>query len=114
MPAPVHSAKYIPGSGSGFGYGNPASINAGCISEFSAAACVGQTKSLGELTAGFWQTIYKGDFGMFRAGLQYENIERTGFAGAELTAAGASTAPGTITPKANEQVFMASLRYYPF
>lgn len=108
------SAKYVPGSGTGFGYGNPASINAGCISEFSSAACVGQTKSLGELTAGFWQTIYKGDFGMFRAGLQYEDIERTGFAGANATAAGASTAPGSITPKANEQVFMASLRYYPF
>lgn len=108
------SAKYNPGSASGFGYGNPASVNAGCLSEFSTAACVGQTKSIGELTVGFWQTIYKGDFGMLRTGLQYEDIERTGFAGANVTAAGAVIAPGSITPKANEQVFMASLRYYPF
>ena len=108
------SAKFSPGSGSGFGYGNPASINAGCVSEFSAAACVGQSRSISELTVGFWQTLYKGDFGMVRTGLQYENLERTGFAGANVNAAGASTAPGTITPKANEQVFMASLRYYPF
>jgi len=48
---------------------------------------------------------------MLRGGLQYSYTERTGFAGA------ASAAPatfGTITPKASEQVFMTSLRYYPF
>ena len=60
---------------------------------------------------GFWDTLYKGDFGMLRGGFQWSDTQRTGFAGA------ASAAPatwGTITPKANEQVFMTSLRYYPF
>jgi len=105
------SAKYVPGAASGFGLGNPASINAGCISEFSTAACVGQTRSVGEVTVGLWDTIYKGDFGMLRAGFEYEDIERTGFAGA---ASAAHATFGTITPTANEQVFMTSLRYYPF
>jgi hypothetical protein len=48
---------------------------------------------------------------MLRAGFQYSNTQRIGFAGA------ANVAPATwdtITPKANEQVFMTSLRYYPF
>src|ERR1700722_7803404 len=104
-------AKFNVGSASGFGIGNPATIAAGCLSEFSAAACTTQTKSIEQATVGFWDTLYKGDFGMLRGGLQYSYTERTGFAGA------ASAAPatfGTITPKASEQVFMTSLRYYPF
>jgi hypothetical protein len=104
-------AKYIPGTASGFGVGNPSTIAAGCVSEFSAAACTTQTKSVGQVTVGFWDTLYKGDFGMLRAGFQYSDTQRTGFAGA-ATAAVATW--GTITPKANEQVFMTSLRYYPF
>jgi hypothetical protein len=104
-------AKYVPGSASGFGVGNPATIAAGCVSEFSTAACATQTKSVQEITVGFWDTIYKGDFGMLRAGFQYADIQRNGFAGAATTAAATF---GTITPKANEQVFMTSLRYYPF
>jgi hypothetical protein len=91
--------------------GNPATIGAGCLSEFSAAACTTQTRSIGEITVGLWDTIYKGDFGMVRAGFQYEDIERTGFASA-TTAAPATF--GAVTPKANEQIFMTSLRYYPF
>jgi hypothetical protein len=104
-------AKFIPGTASGFGVGNPSTIAAGCFSEFSAAACSSQTKSVAQVTVGFWDTIYKGDFGMLRAGFQYSDTQRIGFAGA------ASVAPatwGTLTPKANEQVFMTSLRYYPF
>jgi hypothetical protein len=105
------SAKYIAGTASGFGVGNPATIAAGCISELSTAACSTQTKSVAEFTVGFWDTIYKGDYGMLRAGFEYEDIQRTGFAGAASTAASTF---GTITPKANEQVFLTSLRYYPF
>jgi hypothetical protein len=105
------SAKYVTGSASGFGVGNPSTIAAGCLSEFSAAACSTQTKSIQQATVGFWDTLYKGDFGMLRGGFQYSFTERTGFAGA-ATAAPATW--GTITPKASEQVFMTSLRYYPF
>jgi hypothetical protein len=104
-------AKYNVGSASGFGVGNPSTIAAGCLSEFSAAACSTQTKSIEQITVGFWDTLYKGDFGMLRGGFQYSNTERTGFAGA---ASAAAATWGTITPKANEQIFMTSLRYYPF
>ena len=104
-------AKFIPGTASGFGVGNPSTIAAGCLSEFSAAACSSQTKSVAQVTVGFWDTLYKGDFGMLRGGFQWSDTQRVGFAGA-ATAAPATW--GTITPKANEQVFMTSLRYYPF
>jgi hypothetical protein len=108
-------AKYVHGAAAGTGVGNPATIAAGCVSEFTAATCGSQTKSVGEITVGLWDTIYKGEFGMLRAGFQYQDIERIGFAGANATAdvviPGTS---GTVTPKANEQVFMTSLRYYPF
>ena len=53
---------------------------------------------------------------MLRAGFQYQDIQKTGFAGANATLAGVAI-PGTngsVTPKVNEQVFMTSLRYYPF
>jgi hypothetical protein len=103
--------KYNPGSASGFGVGNPATIALGCMNELSTAACSTQTKSVAQVTVGFWDTIYKGDFGMLRAGFQYSDTERTGFAGAATTSAATF---GTITPKGNEQVFMTSLRYYPF
>jgi hypothetical protein len=105
------SAKYNPGSASGFGVGNPSTIALGCLSEFSTAACSTQTKNIGQITVGFWDTIYKGEFGMLRAGFQYSDTERTGFAGA---ATAAPSTWGTITPKGNEQIFMTSLRYYPF
>jgi hypothetical protein len=104
-------AKYNAGSASGFGVGNPSTIAAGCLSEFSAAACSTQTKSIQQATVGFWDTLYKGDFGMLRGGFQYSYTERTGFSGA---ATAAPVTWGTITPKASEQIFMTSLRYYPF
>jgi len=57
------------------------------LNEFSTAACSTQTKSVAQFTVGLWDTIYKGDFGMLRAGLQYSNTERTGFAGAASASA---------------------------
>jgi len=52
-------AKYNKGSASGFGVGNPSTIAAGCLNEFSTAACSTQTKSVAQFTVGLWDTIYK-------------------------------------------------------
>ncbi|MDQ0392715.1 hypothetical protein [Labrys monachus] len=98
----IARAKFTPGSASGFGFGNPASINSGCFDELSTATCVGNTKSVAQATIGLWDTLYKGNFGMMRAGLQYSFTERTGFAGVGGT------------PKADDNIVMTSLRYYPF
>jgi hypothetical protein len=55
-----------------------------------------------ELTVGFWQNLYKGDYGRVAAGLQYEYIKRDVFAGI-------GGAPSTA-----DNIVMSSLRYYPF
>ncbi|HYA74696.1 MAG TPA: hypothetical protein VEF36_16230, partial [Roseiarcus sp.] len=66
---------------------------------------IAQTKSVQELTVGFWDTAHKGDFGQMKVGAEYEYIQRQILAGL----------PGTGgAPKADENVFMTSLRYYPF
>ncbi len=103
----VVGSRYDAGAANAaYGYGNPGAINnTGCSILDSTATCTAQTKSLQELTAGFWYTAYKGDFGQLKLGGEYEYIQRQIFAGL----------PGTGgAPKADENVFMTSLRYYPF
>jgi len=89
------------------GYGSPNLVVSGCNYTNSSAACQAQTRDLQQITAGFWQNIYKGDFGRFVAGFQGGEIWRTGFTG---------TAPAGMSshPKTNIAIFMTSVRYYPF
>jgi hypothetical protein len=84
------------------GYGNPVFVNTGCNIEASALTCTGNTKLLGEASAGFWQKFYQGPWGQIRFGLQYSYIERDAFAGV----GGA--------PIAHENMLYTSFRYYPF
>ena len=57
---------------------------------------------LSELTIGFWQNVYKGDYGRVTFGAQYEYIKRKAFNGI-------GGAPST-----DDNVVMTSVRYYPF
>ena len=106
----VESAKYTPGTA--YGVGNPtATNNTGCnvtnsLDFATPLTCNGNTKSVRELTVGFWDTVYKGNFGQLRVGGEYEYIQRTLFAAATPGEGGG--------PSANENVIMTSLRYYPF
>jgi hypothetical protein len=97
------------------GTGSPLYNNTGCNIEnpvFGAGAaavpvsiattCAGQTKSVRQITSGFWHTIYAGAFGKLKAGAQYSYTERDFFQGI----GGA--------PKATENIFLTSFRYYPF
>lgn len=105
------------------GYGNPFFNNIGCnveneavtalpfLSGGTAAAnvpigglfsCAGQIKSIRQITGGFWHTFYEGPFGRLRAGAQYSYTIKDGFFGI----GGA--------PRATENMFYTSLRYYPF
>jgi hypothetical protein len=54
------------------------------------------------LTVGFWQNLYKGQYGRVAVGAQYEYIKRTPFNGI-------GDAPSTY-----DHVAFSSLRYYPF
>jgi hypothetical protein len=106
-------SKYNAGAASsGYGYGNPLGANnTGCevtdsLNFTPAETCNGNTKAVQEITVGFWDTVYKGDFGQLKWGAQYEFIQR------ELFAADTPAASGS--PRAEENVVMTSLRYYPF
>jgi hypothetical protein len=92
-----------------FGLGNPGFSNATCFTTtpFSFAGgtptdCIANNKRLSEITAGFWQSVYKGDLGRVTVGAQYEYIKRKSFAGIG----------GDVSTDNN--VVMTSLRYYPF
>lgn len=86
-----------------FGYGNPLYDNRGCNTEASpAATCNGNTKEIRQITAGFYDTLYKGSFGAVKWGVQYSYTQRLAFEGV----GGA--------PKTDDHIVMTQLRYLPF
>ena len=89
-------------NGTGFGYGSPLYSTAGCSVELSTLPCQGNTSALIGGVIGAWWRFLHGNYGTMMAGASYSYVRRNLFAGI----GGA--------PYANEQVFMASLRYYPF
>ncbi len=99
-------------SGAGItGFGNPSVVNTGCGittgASFtgSTSNCAAINKEVDMVTAGFWQNLYKGDYGRVAAGLQYEYIMRKSF----------DTNPGNGgAVSTSDNVFLTSLRYYPF
>ncbi len=95
------------------GFGGFLNNNAGCQIELPSAyglgvptgvagTCANQTKALRQITTGIWQTVYAGDFGKVKVGAQYSYTVRDLFQGV-----GGS-------PRADENIFLTSLRYYPF
>jgi hypothetical protein len=90
------------------GFGVPTLSNAGCGivtgASFTggASGCAAVNKEVDMATIGFWQNIYKGDYGRLATGLQYEYIKRKSFDGV----------PGPVSTSDN--VILSSLRYYPF
>ena len=96
-----------PSSGNLMGYGRPASVVAACTEPapgsggFSpGSSCKGDTRILTEGTVGFWYRLYNGPKGRLQLGPQYSYINRAtwGFNGVE--------------PKAGENQFFTSFRYY--
>jgi hypothetical protein len=88
-------------NGQGFGYGSPLYDNRGCLTEGS-TVCAANTSGIWQLTSGAWYKIYNGSVGILQAGAQYSYTRRDIFPGV-------GGGPGT-----DQNVFMASLRYYPF
>jgi hypothetical protein len=93
-----------------FGFGNAGFNNAGCTtttsSSFGTGAapvnCIANNRRLSDVTAGFWQNLYKGQYGRLAVGAQWEIIRRDSFTGI-------GGAPST-----NENIVLTSLRWYPF
>jgi hypothetical protein len=92
-----------------FGYGNPDFSNVGCTittpSSFAGATptnCIANNRRLSDITVGFWQNVYKGDYGRLTVGGQYEYIKREAFPGIGGT------------PSTDDNIVLTSVRYYPF
>lgn len=86
-----------------FGYGNPLYNNTGCFTENTpAASCNGNTREVRQITAGIYDTLYQGNYGTLKAGVQYSYTQRLAFAGV----GGA--------PKTDDNIVMTQIRYYPF
>ena len=109
--------------GTNGGYGNPLFPNGGCLTEVPGGAasgfnpagtpapgnCTANVQRVQEFTIGFWKNLYKGPVGRLALGAQYEYVKLDAFAG---NPAVGPTANQGLNP--NNQIFMASLRYYPF
>jgi hypothetical protein len=102
-------AKFFNSGTTLLGYGNPGFSNVGCTiptpSSFAGATptnCIANNRRLEDVTVGFWQSLYKGDYGRVAAGAQYEYLRRQAFAGL-------GGAPST-----DDNIVMTSLRWYPF
>ena len=96
-------------SGAGpFGFGVATLNNLGCNvvtgASFTGGVsnCAAVTKQVDHLTVGFWQNVYKGDYGRVATGLQYEYIRRKSFDGVGGPVA------------TDDNIVMSSLRWYPF
>jgi hypothetical protein len=93
------------------------STNGGTGSNYNinSAVCTANVQAVREITAGFWQDIYKGDLGRARVGLQYEFVSLDLFRGLATPNAllGGNPLPNTGLHPNNNIVFL-SLRYYPF
>jgi hypothetical protein len=92
------------------GYGSPGANNSGCGTELppsnqitpsSGGACAGDTRIIAEGTLGFWHRFYQGPKGGLRWGLQYSYFSRDAWSGAS-----------SIAPKAVDNMFWTSFRYY--
>lgn len=90
------------------GFGIPTAVNTGCYTTTAASFtggtnnCNAINKQISDVTVGFWQNLYKGDFGRVATGLQWEYIKRESFNGVG----------GMVST--NDNVILGSIRYYPF
>jgi hypothetical protein len=98
------------------GYGSPFANNTGCSTEGAPAAtgtpsaggtCAGDIRAISEGTLGFWHKMYSGPKGGLRWGVQYSYLTKTGWSGN-------NNKPLTIgiSPKAVDNIFLTSFRYY--
>lgn len=107
------------------GYGSPFANNSGCQTEglpsnslgqfpppstpfsTSGGTCAGDIRQISEGTLGLWYKFYNGSKGGFRLGLQYSYFEKFGWSGnnGKVGVAG-------FAPKAVDNMFWTSLRYY--
>jgi hypothetical protein len=94
----------VDGASKAYGYGNPLYNNAQCfsIAPVAGGACTANVKSVTQSSVGFWHKLYVGNYGRVQYGATYTYTKQSAFAGV----GGA--------PSVDENIIMASVRYYPF
>jgi len=111
-------ATYAAGATSNYaavGYGSPLVSNVYCNKDFiPASTCTGANKNLSEGTLGYWYRFYKGSFGTFQWGAQYEYLERSTWSGALGAPAGTTgyVAPAQgVAPRGLDNIASTSFRF---
>ena len=87
--------------GGAYGVGLLTANNAGCFTE--GGTCSGNTRRIQQLTGGFWQKIYQGNYGRAQVGVQYSYTERQLFVDSNGN-----------EPTTHQNMGLVSFRYYPF
>ncbi len=102
------------------GFGVPTAINTGCnITTFASftggtSNCAAINKTVSEVTVGFWQDFYKGNYGRVAGGFQWEYIRRQSFPGVGVPPGAAGSPGGAASVSTSDNAFMTTLRWYPF
>ena len=104
-------AAYVNAAGAPVGYGSYSFNNSGCETETvpssspygpgGQANCANDTRAIVNETVGFWYNFYRGGKGKLVYGMQYNNSQRKLWSGL-----------GGIQPKATDNMFWTSFRYY--
>jgi len=117
IPATATTAISTTGIG---GYGSPFANNSGCSTETpptsnitpsAGGACAGDIRVIQEGVLGFWHKFYQGPKGGLRWGVQYSYITKSGWSGNNFNFTTGVAGP-SISPKAVDNMFWTSFRYY--
>jgi hypothetical protein len=76
------------------------------------ANCTANIKSIVEGTTGFWYKPYNGPKGRLQLGMQYSYLVRTAWVGYDTPPFTGNLGSSTVAPKAIENMWFTSLRYY--
>jgi len=105
------------------GYGSPFANNSGCSTEGAPTGtstpntgpsnCAGDIRNIIEGTVGFWHKFYQGPKGGLRWGVQYSYFEKWGWSGNNISGGAITGTPSTsVSPKAADNMFLTSFRFY--
>jgi len=114
---------YLTTAGKPVGYGSPLFNNKGCGTETlptlnngfgpgALANCAANIKSIVEGTTGFWYKPYNGPKGRLQLGMQYSYLVRTAWVGYSTPPFTGALNSSTVAPKAIENMWFTSFRYY--
>jgi hypothetical protein len=88
--------------------------NVFCNQDFiPSGTCTAQNKNLWDVTAGFWYRFYKGSFGTFQWGSEYEYLDRSTWSGAfgSPNTSTAGVPVGGFAPKGVDNVAFSTFRF---